>query len=114
MEGDAGKSGSMTKVVRWTASLWSIASGLSCFFIVGEGVKIAGPSEWLLFLFFPIGISAGMILAWWKEGIGESVAVGSLLLFYMIHFASASTFLCPACRSVLRASASPTKKIASA
>ncbi len=80
----------MRKVVRWTARLWSIASvGLILFFIVGEGVKIARPSEWLLFLFFPIGISAGMILAWWKEEIGGSIAVGSLLLFYMIHFASA-------------------------
>jgi len=83
----------MTRVVRWTARLWSIASvGLVLFFIVGEGVKIARPSEWLLFLFFSIGISAGMILAWWKEEIGGSIAVGSLLLFYMIHFASARRF----------------------
>src|SRR5271165_2329005 len=64
-----GEKRSMTKVVRWTARLWSIASvGLILFFIVGGGAKIARPSEWLLFLFFPIGISAGMILVWWKEG----------------------------------------------
>lgn len=84
---------SMTKVVRWTARPWSIASvGLILFFIVGEGAEIARPSEWLLFLCFPVGISAGMILAWWKEGMGGSIAVGSLLLFYVIHFASARRF----------------------
>jgi hypothetical protein len=93
MEGRCGEKRSMTKVVPWTARLWSIASvGLILFFIVGEGVKIGRPSEWLLFLFFPIGICAGMILAWWKEEIGGSIAVGSLLLFYMIHFASARRF----------------------
>jgi hypothetical membrane protein len=92
MEGDAERQYTMTKVVRWTARLWSIASiGLILLFIFGEGMKRARPSEWLLFLFFPAGISIGMILAWWKEGLGGGITVGSLLLFYMIHFAVART-----------------------
>jgi len=32
-----------------------------------------------------------MILAWWKEGVGGSVTVGSLLVFYAIHLATART-----------------------
>ena len=78
----------MTKVVRWTARLWSIASvRLILFFIVGEGARLQS-----IRVAASIGISAGMILAWWKEEIGGSIAVGSLLLFYMIHFASARRF----------------------
>src|SRR5271157_2791054 len=57
-----GEKRSMTNVVSWTARLWSIASvGLISFFIVGEEVKIARPSEWLLFLFFPIGVCCILI-----------------------------------------------------
>jgi|ERR1035438_3295988 hypothetical protein len=93
MEADAGGQYIMTKVVRWTSRLWSIASiGLILLFIFGEGMKHVRPSEWLLFLFFPAGISIGMILAWWKEGLGGGITVGSLLLFYIIHFAVARAF----------------------
>ena len=57
-------------------------------FMVGEGfnaskIKI---SEWALFLFFPFGICFGMILAWWKESTGGIVTVGSVAMFYLIHY----------------------------
>jgi hypothetical protein len=80
-------------LVRWASRLWSIVSvGLVVGFIVGEGITVTGFSERLGFLFFPVGISIGMILAWWKEGLGGSITVGSLLAFYAIHFASAHKF----------------------
>ena len=83
----------MTKVIRWTARLWSIASiGLILGFIFGEGIKLAKPLEWLSFFLFPVGISIGMILAWWKEGLGGSITVGSLLVFYAVYYASSRTF----------------------
>jgi hypothetical protein len=95
MEGNAGaRHQMMIKIVRWAARLWSIASvGLLLLFIFGEQpVNRVRPSEWLLLVFFPLGISLGMILGWWKEGLGGSITVGSLLLFYMIHFALTHTF----------------------
>ena len=83
----------MNAVVHWTARLWSIASlGIILLFIFGEGMHRVRPSEWLLFLFFPAGICVGMILSWWKEGLGGAVTVGSLIAFYAIHFAIAHTF----------------------
>ena len=32
-----------------------------------------------------------MILAWWREGLGGSITVGSLLIFYAIHLATTGT-----------------------
>jgi hypothetical protein len=60
-------------------------------FIVGEGFNPSGLNEWLGVLLFPVGISVGMILAWWKEGLGGSITVGSLLAFYVVHLTTAGT-----------------------
>jgi hypothetical protein len=79
----------LTDMIRWTAGILSIISiGIMLLFMAGEGFskKFIKPVEWILFLFFPFGISVGMILSWWKEGIGGSIAVGSLLMFYAVHF----------------------------
>jgi hypothetical protein len=79
--------------LRWTARVWSAASvALVLGFIVGEGFNPSGLNEWLGILFFPVGISVGMILAWWKAGLGGSITVGSLLAFYLVHLATAGTF----------------------
>jgi hypothetical protein len=78
--------------LRWTARVWSAASvALVLGFIVGEGFNPSGLNEWLGVLFFPAGISIGMILAWWKEALGGSITVGSLLAFYVVHVATAGT-----------------------
>ena len=79
--------------LRWTARVWSVASiALILAFIVGERSHPSGLNEWLAALFFPIGISVGMILAWWKERFGGGITVGSLLVFYVVHMAMAGTF----------------------
>jgi hypothetical protein len=79
--------------LRWTARVWSFASvAVLLAFIVGEGFNPSGLNQWLGVLLFPIGISLGMILAWWKEGLGGSITVGSLLAFYALHLATAGTF----------------------
>lgn len=81
------------RALRWTARVWSVASiTLVLGFIVGEGFNPSGPNEWLGVLFFPIGISVGLILAWWKEGLGGSLTVGSLLAFYVVHLVTVGTF----------------------
>jgi hypothetical protein len=85
----------LIRAIRWTARVWAIASiGLILAFLVGEGFH---PSqvrarEWLGLLFFPVGICAGMVLAWWKEGLGGAITVLSLVAFYGIHLATAGTF----------------------
>ena len=54
--------------LRWTARAWSVVSvALVLAFIIGEGFNPSGYSEWLGVLLFPIGISVGMILAWWTS-----------------------------------------------
>jgi hypothetical protein len=71
-----------------------VSIGLVILFIVGEGFNptLIKPAEWIGLLFFPVGISIGMILAWWQEGIGGSITVGSLVMFYIIHFATVGKF----------------------
>lgn len=93
MEDQTNRRQRLVSALRWTARVWSVASvGLVVAFIVGEGSHPSGPNEWLGFVLFPVGISVGMILGWWKEGLGGSITVGSLLAFYAVHLTTAGTF----------------------
>ena len=81
------------KIVRlilcWIARIGSIVSiGLILMFFIGEGFDPANLKlqEWIGFFFFPVGIVVGMIVAWWQEGMGGTITVGSLLAFYIVHF----------------------------
>jgi hypothetical protein len=82
-------------VLRWTARLWSVASGaIILLFFLGEGVFADSfyladitPGEWLMLAFFPSGIVAGMGVAWQREGAGGAITVGSLLAFYGVNAA---------------------------
>ncbi len=92
METQIEKSPLSARVVRWTARIWSICSILLLLgFVVGEGINPRTWGEVLGLLFFPLGISAGMILAWRKEGLGGSITVASLVIFYIIHLATAGS-----------------------
>ncbi|MBI3656708.1 MAG: hypothetical protein HY232_09850 [Acidobacteria bacterium] len=92
MEGRIDRHQRWVLALRWSARVWSVASvALVLAFIVGEGFNPSGPNEWLGALFFPVGISFGMILAWWKEGLGGIITVGSLLAFFVVHLTTAGT-----------------------
>ena len=41
--------------------------------------------EWFGLVFFPIGVVIGLGIAWWKEGLGVSITIGSLLAFYFVY-----------------------------
>jgi hypothetical protein len=41
--------------------------------------------EWIGLVFFPTGVIVGMIVAWWKEGVGALIALGSLAAFYLVY-----------------------------
>ncbi|MFH0964184.1 MAG: hypothetical protein V2A58_09240 [Planctomycetota bacterium] len=75
-------------ILRWLARIGSIASALViALFFVGEGFIPADVAarEWLGLLFFPVGVLAGMALAWWREALGGALAVASLLAFYFLY-----------------------------
>jgi len=43
------------------------------------------PREWIGLVFFPIGVIVGMVIAWWKEGLGAAITLASLLGFYLVY-----------------------------
>ncbi len=81
---------SAVTVLRWAARLASLASlGMILPFFIGERFSPLQPTarDWALFAFFPFGIYAGMLLAWWREDWGGCVTVACLLAFYAMNFA---------------------------
>jgi hypothetical protein len=53
---------------------------------IGEGFDPAkvGPIEWIMLLFGPIGLIVGMILGWWKEGLGGAVTILSFFASLLV------------------------------
>lgn len=74
-------------IIELLARVASIASiTLLLMLFLGEGFdpsKISA-NEWVGLLFFPTGVVIGMVIAWWKEGVGSVVTLGSLLGFYLV------------------------------
>lgn len=74
--------------LRWIARAGSLLSiGLIFLFFIGEEFHPAKitPREWVGLTFFPVGVVAGMIIAWWKEGVGAGITLASLLAFYVVY-----------------------------
>jgi hypothetical protein len=74
-------------VIELLARVGSIASiTLLLMLFVGDGFHPSKISvnEWAGLLFFPTGVVIGMVIAWWKEGMGSVVTLGSLLGFYLV------------------------------
>ena len=42
-------------------------------------------TQWVGLVFFPLGVTIGMVIAWWKEGLGSAVTLGSLAAFYLVY-----------------------------
>lgn len=76
----------------WTARALSVVSVvLLLLFLTGEDgldPSKVRPREWVALLFFPLGVMAGMVVGWWREGLGGAVCAGSLLAFYAWHLLS--------------------------
>ena len=74
--------------LEWIARAASVASiTLLVMIFFGEASHPSQISfhEWAGLVFFPIGVVAGMIVAWRKEAMGGFVTVGSLLGFYLVY-----------------------------
>jgi hypothetical protein len=50
------------------------------------------PTEWVGIGFFPIGVSLGLLLGWWREAPGGIITLASLSGFYLWHFCVAGRF----------------------
>ena len=73
---------------RWIARLTSLLSiGVITLFFLAEPFDPARvrPREWVGLAFFPAGVVIGLIIAWWKEGLGAGFALMSLTAFYLIY-----------------------------
>jgi hypothetical protein len=78
----------MRTAVRWTArflSILFIGVFILLFFGGSFDPRAATMREWVSFFFFPLGASLGMILAWWKEGLGGALTVLSVFLSILVH-----------------------------
>jgi len=75
-------------LIEFLARLGSVASiALLGLIFWGDAVHPSQISrtEWLGLVFFPIGITIGMVVAWWREGLGSAITVGSLVAFYVVY-----------------------------
>ena len=75
-------------VLRWIARLLSVATlAFILLFVVGEGGDWASvrAQDLVGLVFFPIGLMLGLVLAWRREMSGGLVAVGSIVLFYLVY-----------------------------
>jgi hypothetical protein len=74
-------------VIRWIARLTSLGTiAVIAAFAFGEGTPSG--QDWLLLVFFPIGLLVGLVLAWRNELLGGAVALGSMLAFCAVVFAA--------------------------
>jgi len=74
--------------LEWIARAASVVSiTLLLMIFLGEAFHPAQISyrEWVGLVFFPIGVVAGMIIAWRKEALGGFVTVASLVGFYLVY-----------------------------
>jgi hypothetical protein len=77
------------QILQWFARVLSIVSVfVLVLFFVGEVFDPAAlrSREWVLMIFFPLGVIAGMAVAWHWEGLGGAITVVSLIAFYLTHF----------------------------
>ena len=85
----------MNTTLRWSARILSIfVVGILLVFAFGEGLNLSHftARELLLFVFFPLGFFVGMVVAWWREGLGGGITVGSLAAFYLVDRLLSSSF----------------------
>ena len=81
--------------------LWiaRICAGLTIAFLllifIGESFgskNLPTSSEWIGLLFFPLGLVVGLIVTWWREGIGAVIALCSMAAFYLWNYADSGSW----------------------
>lgn len=76
-------------MLRWTARIFAIAClAILSLFIFGESIEYWSKitfKQAIGLLFFPVGLVVGLILAWWREILGGTISVVSVICFYVIY-----------------------------
>jgi len=91
----AQKSTKLILVLRWMARLGSLVSlAFLLLFFFGEEMHLSQltTADILGLLFFPVGVTVGMLLGWRRETLGGAVTVLSLLAFYKVMYAASGRF----------------------
>ena len=89
--------GPASRAIIWVARIWSLAAvGFVLLFLVGEvlngqGGKPTG-AEWIGLAFWPGGVCLGLIIAWFRLGLGGAIATASLVGFYIWYLLERGTF----------------------
>src|SRR5262245_14074913 len=78
-----------TTALSWIARILGVGIFLllMAFMFGGRESMSPKPNELVALLFFPGGVLLGFAIAWWREGIGATVSLVSLALFYGWIFA---------------------------
>jgi hypothetical protein len=71
-----------------------LAIGIVLLFAFGEGLNLSQftARELVLFVFFPLGVCLGMVVAWRWEGLGGGITMASLAAFYLVNRLLSSSF----------------------
>ncbi|MFC1887726.1 hypothetical protein ACFLYK_02850 [Candidatus Cloacimonadota bacterium] len=83
------KKGTSFKTLEWITRIWSILSIVFIVvffigsFISNKDIAGDGPPSVMIFIFFPIGLLIGLIIAWKYKRIGGTIAVLSMILFHL-------------------------------
>lgn len=79
------------KALVWVARIWSV-SGIAfvLLFVFGDVFNGHGASptksEWIGLALWPIGVTIGLVIAWFRTGTGGIIAIVSLMAFYVWNF----------------------------
>ncbi len=79
------------QILRIIAKIWSVLSIVFMLVIViGESLggedRMPAAVEWVGLMLFSIGVMIGLVLAWWREGLGGTISVLCLIAFYIWDF----------------------------
>ena len=77
------------ETIKWIARIWSILSLAFLLLFFATSIFSSGGDDtfafkdMLQFVFFPIGLTIGLILAWKWEGLGGIIAISSIIGFHL-------------------------------
>ncbi len=86
-----------SRVLSGLARIWSLASIVFVLvflfgdFLSGHSAKPTA-AEWIGLALFPAGVIVGLVVAWFRKGLGGAVAIVSLIAFYLWYFLERGTF----------------------
>lgn len=85
----------IVSLFKWAARILSLLSIIAIIIsAMNDGLDLSGLDfkELTLILCFPFGVVAGLLIAWWWEGLGGGIALLSLISFYISAYIFSGAF----------------------